>query len=88
MLIIIDVYVCEVLDFCGNLIVEVEVLIESGVFGCVLVLLGVLIGEYEVVELCDGDKLCYLGKGVIKVVENVNEIIVLEIIEGEFLVLD
>lgn len=80
MFIIIEVYVCEVLDFCGNLIVEVEVYIEVGVFGCVLVLSGVLIGEYEVVELCDGDKVCYFGKGVLKVVENVNDIIVDKII--------
>lgn len=81
MLIIIDVYVCEILDLCGNLIIEVEVYIESGVFGCGMVFLGVLIGEYEVVELCDGDKVCYGGKGVIKVVDNVNNIIV-EVIIG------
>lgn len=78
MLYIVDVYVCEVLDFCGNLIVEVEVYIEIGVFGCVLVLSGVFIGEYEVVEFCDGDKDCYFGKGVLIVVNNVNEIIFLE----------
>lgn len=80
MLFIISVYVREVFDSCGNLIVEVEIVIDLGVFGRILVLLGVLIGEYEVVELCDGDKLCYLGKGVLKVVENVNDIIGLVIL--------
>lgn len=64
MLIIIDVYVCEVFDLCGNLIFEVEVYIELGVFGCGMVFLGVFIGEYEVVEFCDGDKFCYGGFGI------------------------
>lgn len=67
----------EILDLCGNFIVEVDVILELGIMGCVFVLLGVLIGEYEVLELCDGDKICYGGKGVLKVVENINIFIVL-----------
>lgn len=83
MLFIIDIYVCEVFDLCGNLIVEVEVYIEVGGVGWGIVLFGVLIGEYEVVEFCDGDKDCFGGKGVLKVVVNVNNVIVKEIVGME-----
>lgn len=72
MIVIIDIFVCEILDSCGNLIVEVDVMLEDGIMGCVVVFLGVLIGVYEVVEKCDGDKLCYMGKGVLEVVSVVN----------------
>lgn len=86
--IITDIYAREVLDSRGNPTVEVEVLTESGAFGRALVPSGASTGEYEAVELRDGDKERYLGKGVLKAVENVNEIIAPEIIEGEFSVLE
>lgn len=86
--IITDVYAREVLDSRGNPTVEVEVLTESGAFGRTLVPSGASTGEHEAVELRDGDKTRYLGKGVTKAVENVNEIIAPELIEGEFSVLE
>ena len=86
--IITDVYAREVLDSRGNPTVEVEVLTESGAFGRALVPSGASTGEHETVELRDGDKSRYSGKGVTKAVENVNEIIAPEIVEGEFSVLD
>jgi enolase len=77
---IIDVYAREVLDSRGNPTVEVEVYTESGAMGRALVPSGASTGEYEAVELRDGDKNRYLGKGVEKAVDNVNEIIAPEII--------
>ncbi|UOQ94330.1 phosphopyruvate hydratase [Halobacillus shinanisalinarum] len=68
-----DVYAREVLDSRGNPTVEVEIYTESGAFGSALVPSGASTGEYEAVELRDGDKDRYLGKGVIQAVENVNE---------------
>jgi enolase len=70
-----EVYAREVLDSRGNPTVEVEVLTESGYFGRALVPSGASTGEYEAVELRDGDKSRYLGKGVLKAVNNVNDII-------------
>ncbi|MBP3037935.1 phosphopyruvate hydratase [Bacillaceae bacterium Marseille-Q3522] len=75
MSIITSVYAREVLDSRGNPTVEVEVITESGYFGRALVPSGASTGEYEAVELRDGDKSRYLGKGVLKAVKNVNEII-------------
>ncbi|HBI7158799.1 TPA: phosphopyruvate hydratase [Staphylococcus pseudintermedius] len=86
--IITDVYAREVLDSRGNPTVEVEILTESGAFGRALVPSGASTGEHEAVELRDGDADRYLGKGVEKAVENVNEIIAPELIEGEFSVLE
>lgn len=80
---IVKVIGCEIIDFCGNLIVEVEVYFEGGFVGFVVVLFGVLIGFCEVLELCDGDKLCFLGKGVLKVVLVVNNEIVNVIVGKE-----
>lgn len=80
MTIISDVYAREVLDSRGNPTVEVEVYLESGAFGRAIVPSGASTGAYEAVELRDGDKGRYLGKGVLKAVENVNEIIAPEII--------
>lgn len=77
---IIDVYAREVLDSRGNPTVEVEVITENGAFGRALVPSGASTGAYEAVELRDGDKNRYLGKGVMKAVENVNNIIAEEII--------
>lgn len=86
--IITDVYAREVLDSRGNPTIEVEVFTESGALGRALVPSGASTGEHEAVELRDGDKDRYMGKGVLKAVENVNEIIAPEIIEGDFSVLD
>src|SRR3954454_21716424 len=78
----------EVLDSRGNPTVEVEVFTESGAFGRALVPSGASTGEYEAVELRDGDKERYLGKGVLKAVDNVNEIIAPHLVGEEFSVLD
>ncbi len=75
-----DVYAREVLDSRGNPTVEVEVYTESGAMGRALVPSGASTGEHEAVELRDGDKSRYLGKGVLKAVENVNEVIAPEMI--------
>lgn len=77
---IIDVYAREVLDSRGNPTVEVEVYTESGAFGRAIVPSGASTGEHEAVELRDGDKSRYLGKGVVNAVNNVNEIIAPEIV--------
>lgn len=77
----------EVLDSRGNPTIEVEVFTESGAFGRAIVPSGASTGEYEAVELRDGDKGRYLGKGVLKAVENVNEIIANEL-EENYNVLD
>ncbi|MEI5907686.1 phosphopyruvate hydratase [Bacillus spongiae] len=75
-----EVYAREVLDSRGNPTIEVEVYTQSGAFGRALVPSGASTGEYEAVELRDGDKGRYLGKGVQKAVENVNEVIAEELI--------
>ncbi|WP_168118505.1 phosphopyruvate hydratase [Paenibacillus sp. HB172176] len=80
MSIIVDVYAREVLDSRGNPTVEVEVALESGGKGRAIVPSGASTGAYEAVELRDGDKSRYLGKGVVKAVDNVNTIIAPEII--------
>ncbi|UDM73706.1 phosphopyruvate hydratase [Vagococcus fluvialis] len=80
MSIITDVYAREVLDSRGNPTIEVEVYTKSGAFGRGMVPSGASTGEYEAVELRDGDKSRYLGKGVLKAVDNVNNIIAEEII--------
>ncbi|SDX88238.1 phosphopyruvate hydratase [Paenibacillus sp. CF384] len=80
MSIITDVYAREVLDSRGNPTVEVEVMLESGGKGRAIVPSGASTGAYEAVELRDGDKSRYLGKGVLTAVENVNTIIAPEII--------
>jgi enolase len=80
MTIISDLYAREVLDSRGNPTVEVEVYLESGALGRAIVPSGASTGAFEAVELRDGDKSRYLGKGVLKAVENVNEIIAPEII--------
>ncbi|MDT2044980.1 phosphopyruvate hydratase [Priestia flexa] len=77
---ILDIYAREVLDSRGNPTVEVEVYTESGAFGRAIVPSGASTGEHEAVELRDGDKSRYLGKGVLKAVENVNEIIAPELV--------
>lgn len=80
MTIISEVYAREVLDSRGNPTVEVEVYLESGAIGRAIVPSGASTGAHEAVELRDGDNSRYLGKGVLKAVENVNEIIAPEVI--------
>src|SRR5699024_7772727 len=75
-----DVIAREVLDSRGNPTVEVEVITEAGAFGRAIVPSGASTGEYEAVELRDGDKARYLGKGVLKAVDHVNETIAPEIV--------
>ena len=77
---IIDVYAREILDSRGNPTVEVDVTLEDGTFGRAQVPSGASTGAYEAVELRDGDKARYLGKGVLQAVKNVNEVIAPEIV--------
>ncbi|KZE36446.1 enolase [Bhargavaea cecembensis] len=77
----------EVLDSRGNPTVEVEVFTDSGAYGRAIVPSGASTGEYEAVELRDGDKSRYLGKGVLKAVDNVNGVIADEL-SGMYSVLD
>ena len=72
---IIDVYAREVMDSRGNPTIEVEVSTESGAFGRAIVPSGASTGEREALELRDDDKTRFLGKGVLKAVDNVNDII-------------
>ena len=74
-----SVYAREVLDSRGNPTVEVEVVLESGSVGRAIVPSGASTGAFEAVELRDGDKGRYIGKGVEKAVANVNEIIAPEL---------
>ncbi|MHB9138583.1 MAG: phosphopyruvate hydratase [Victivallaceae bacterium] len=68
-----DIHAREILDSRGNPTLEVEVTLDSGVMGSAAVPSGASTGENEALELRDGDKKRYLGKGVLKAVENVNE---------------
>ncbi len=77
---IIDIHGREILDSRGNPTVEVEVTLASGFVGRAAVPSGASTGENEALELRDGDKGRYLGKGVLKAVENINDIISKEII--------
>ena len=76
-----SVYAREVLDSRGNPTVEVEVVLESGAEGRAIVPSGASTGAFEAVELRDGDKSRYLGKGTQTAVDNVNNIIA-EQLEG------
>ncbi len=69
---IVDIKASEVLDSRGNPTVEVDVILASGVVGSAMVPSGASTGEREAIELRDGDKSRYLGKGVLKAVANVN----------------
>jgi len=80
MTIISDVYAREILDSRGNPTIEVEVWTEGGGFGRAGVPSGASTGAFEAVELRDGDKSRYLGKGVTTAVDNVNNIIAPELI--------
>jgi enolase len=77
---IVDVHAREILDSRGNPTIEVEVILASGFMGRAAIPSGASTGENEAIELRDGDKKRYLGKGVLKAVDNVNEIIAKEVI--------
>jgi enolase len=77
---IVTIHAREILDSRGNPTVEVEVTLASGFVGRAAVPSGASTGENEAIELRDGDKKRYLGKGVLKAVDNVNNIIAKELI--------
>ena len=74
-----EVFARQILDSRGNPTVEVDVVTDEGGFGRAAVPSGASTGVHEAVELRDGDKKIYLGKGVLKAVENVNDIIAPEL---------
>ncbi len=80
---IVSVHAREIIDSRGNPTIEVEVATASGAFGRAAVPSGASTGENEALELRDGDKSRFLGKGVLKAVENVNEVIAPEVIGME-----
>ncbi|MDE2995643.1 MAG: phosphopyruvate hydratase [Bacteroidota bacterium] len=75
MSLIADIQARQIFDSRGNPTVEVDVLTEDGYFGRAAVPSGASTGEHEAVELRDGDASRYMGKGVLKAVENVNDVI-------------
>lgn len=77
---ILDVFAREVLDSRSNPTVEVEVVVEGDYIGRAIVPSGASTGELEAIELRDGDKSRYLGRGVMKAVENVNDVIAEEVV--------
>ena len=79
MSLIIDIHARQILDSRGNPTIEVDVLTENGALGRAAVPSGASTGAHEAVELRDNDKSKYLGKGVLKAVENVNEILAKEL---------
>ncbi|NLI15879.1 MAG: phosphopyruvate hydratase [candidate division Zixibacteria bacterium] len=81
---IIDIQAREILDSRGNPTIEVDCLLDSGEMGRAAVPSGASTGQFEAVELRDGDKSRYLGKGVTKAVKNVNEDIAPALIEAGF----
>ena len=70
-----SIYAREILDSRGNPTIEVEAIVEGGFVGRAAVPSGASTGAFEAVELRDGDKSSYLGKGVSKAVNNVNDTI-------------
>ncbi len=75
-----SIYARQILDSRGNPTIEVDVITESGAFGRAAVPSGASTGMHEAVEFRDGDKKKYLGKGVLKAVQNVNEKIAAEVV--------
>ena len=75
-----SVYARQILDSRGNPTIEVDVITEAGFLGRAAVPSGASTGENEAVELRDGDKSKYLGKGVLKAIDNVNDELAAEII--------
>ena len=78
---IVNIHAREILDSRGNPTVEVDVVLECGVIGRAAVPSGASTGIYEALELRDGDADRYLGKGVLKAVENVNDVIMPKIVD-------
>ena len=78
---IIDVHAREIIDSRGNPTIEVEVKTENGSFGRAMVPSGASTGEREALELRDGDKTRFLGKGVLKAVDNVNNVLA-DVVKG------
>ncbi len=74
------VFAREILDSRGNPTVEVDVVLDNGILGRAAIPSGASTGSKEAVELRDGDKNRYSGKGVLKAVKNVNEIIAPKVI--------
>ena len=85
---IIDISARQILDSRGNPTIEVDCLLDNGDFGQAAVPSGASTGEFEAVELRDGDSAYYLGKGVQKAVTNVNDIIAPALIEEDLDPLD
>jgi len=83
MAVIVDVVAREILDSRGNPTVEVDVILEDEAHGRAAVPSGASTGQFEAVELRDGDKGRYLGKGVLRAVEHVNEIIAPQLLERD-----
>ncbi|MBV6457239.1 MAG: Enolase [Fimbriimonadaceae bacterium] len=83
MAIIVDVLAREILDSRGNPTVEVDVILEDGETGRAAVPSGASTGQFEAVELRDGDKSRYMGKGVQRAVEHVNEVIAPQLLERD-----
>lgn len=75
-----SIHARQILDSRGNPTIEVDVVTESGAYGRAAVPSGASTGSHEAVELRDGDKKKYLGKGVLKAVENVNTKIASELV--------
>ncbi|MGN6165013.1 MAG: phosphopyruvate hydratase [Flavisolibacter sp.] len=75
-----EIFARQILDSRGNPTVEVDVITDDGAFGRAAVPSGASTGVHEAVELRDNDKKVYLGKGVLKAVENVNDVIVPELV--------
>src|SRR3954464_9766754 len=80
MSLIIDVHARQILDSRGNPTIEVDVITENGIVGRAAVPSGASTGVHEAVELRDDDKKVYVGKGVLKAVSNVNEVIAPELV--------
>ncbi len=80
---IIDITARQILDSRGNPTVEVECLLDSGDFGQAAIPSGASTGEFEAVELRDNDPLSYMGKGVLKAVKNVNDMIAPALINAD-----
>lgn len=79
---IVNLFARQILDSRGNPTIEVDVLTQNGIVGRAAVPSGASTGEHEAVELRDGDKKIYKGKGVLKAIHNVNKVIAAELINN------
>ena len=83
MAVIVDIIAREILDSRGNPTVEVDVTLDDGSFGRAAVPSGASTGQFEAVELRDGDTERYLGKGVLHAIENVNELMATQLLDRD-----